>query len=138
MSDSARIRSSFDLVKAQLDAIVATFYQRLFDTHPEVRTLFPLEMARQRSHLAVAISLVVKHADDLEPIRSTLEEIGARHVTYGAERAHYGIVRDTLVASLAEHAGSAWTPELERAWSAALDRVSAVMLDGAAAWSARV
>jgi hemoglobin-like flavoprotein len=60
-----------------------------------------------------------------------LRDLGARHVAYGAEREHYPVVGEVLIASMAEIAGSAWTAEYERAWGEAFGIVAGAMLEGA-------
>jgi methyl-accepting chemotaxis protein len=127
-----RIRAGFEALAPQAGNIVDRFYENLFSQNPGVRPMFPDDMSGQKKHLASAIALVVKHADNLEPIRSALMEMGARHVGYGAQPEHYPIVRDTLVATLGEIAGSAFTPEDAQAWTDALNAVASIMIEGAA------
>jgi len=126
-----RIRSSFQLLAPRGQDVVNDFYERLFRTAPSVRPLFPDDMSGQKGHLLAALGLVVKHADNLGALTEPLHEMGARHVGYGAQPAHYGVVRDTLLATLAQFAGGAWTPQLEADWTAALNAVAGVMLEGA-------
>ncbi|MCA9292337.1 MAG: hypothetical protein KDA20_00825 [Phycisphaerales bacterium] len=125
------IESSFNALSGQAHAIVARFYELLFSEHPELRSIFPADLTEQRKHLVGAIGLVVKNVRDLEKIEPGLEEMGARHVGYGAKPEHYGVVASTLIASLKEFAGDLWTPEIEHAWSQALNAVATVMLHGA-------
>ena len=56
-----------------------------------------------------------------------------RQKTIGAEPAHYPVVGDVLIASMAAVAGSAWQPEHERAWAEAFGVVAGAMLEGAEA-----
>lgn len=126
-----RIRTGFALLAPEAEQIVDRFYQKLFAENPGVRGMFPDDMREQRQHLAAAIGLVVGHAGDLEPIRGALMEMGARHVSYGARPEHYPVVRDTLVATLGEVAGDGWSQEDGAAWTAALNAVAGIMLDGA-------
>ena len=62
---------------------------------------------------------------------------GARHVTYGAQPAHYPVVDEVLIASMAAVAGEAWRPRYERAWISAFEIVAGAMLEGAAATQLR-
>ena len=132
MDRSQLIRASFEVVADRSDALLARFYERLFDGRPQVRAMFPEDLGEQRRHLAAAVGLVVKHADNLDALAGALRDMGARHVGYGAQVAHYKVVRDVLVATLAEFAGEAWTPDIASAWKEALDEVTAWMLYGAA------
>lgn len=127
----ARIRSSFDLLAPRAGELMDRFYERLFRDYPSVKPMFPADMAKQKSHLTAAVALVVKHADNLAALEKPLQEMGARHVGYGAQPAHYGAVRDTMVATLAEMAQAAWTPELNADWTEALNTVAAAMIRGA-------
>jgi hemoglobin-like flavoprotein len=59
--------------------------------------------------------------------------LGARHVAYDAEPAHYPVVGAVLIASMAEIAGDAWRPEYEAAWAEAYSVVAGAMQEGAVA-----
>lgn len=132
MSDADLIRTSFGVVAPRVDELLVTFYENLFDGRPQVRAMFPSDMSAQRQHLKGAVGLVVKHADNLDALTDALHAMGARHVGYGARPEHYAVVRDVMLATLAQIAGEAWTAEMERAWRGALDRVAELMLEGAA------
>jgi hemoglobin-like flavoprotein len=127
----ARIRSSFELVAPRGQELMDTFYERLFAAAPSVKALFPKDMKKQKNHLLAAVGLVVKNADNLGSLEKALMDMGARHVKYGAQPAHYPVVRDTLVAALAKTAGKAWTPQLAADWTAALNVVAGAMIKGA-------
>jgi methyl-accepting chemotaxis protein len=131
--DLDALEESFDLVAPQGDALMDRFYARLFDTAPSVKPLFAgTDLRRQKGMLLGALVLLRKSLRDLEAIVPKLRELGARHVGYGAQPAHYPIVGEVLIASMADVAGPAWRPRYERAWSAAFDVVAGAMLDGAA------
>ena len=132
--DLDALEESFDLVASQGDALMDDFYARLFDTAPAVKPLFAgTDLRRQKGMLLAALVLLRKSLRDLDAIVPKLHELGARHVHYGAQPAHYPVVGEVLIASMAEVAGTAWCPRYERAWSAAFDVVASTMLDGAAA-----
>lgn len=127
-----RIRSSYDALETGAAGLVERFYAMLFDRHPDIRPLFPKEMARQAQHLQAAIALVVRNLDRLDILEEPLKQLGARHAAYGVRSEHYKIVRDTMLDALAATAGPAWTPQLAADWRHALEEVSAAMLRGAA------
>ena len=68
---------------------------------------------------------------DLDSVTPALRELGARHVRYGAQPAHYPVVGQVLISSMAQVAGDAWTPEHEQAWTEAFAIVADAMLQGA-------
>lgn len=130
-SAATRIRASFQLLAPRGQELIDTFYNMLFTTAPGVRTLFPADMSSQKGHLLGAVGLVVKHADNLAPLEGALQEMGRRHVGYGARPEHYPVVRDTMLAALAQTAGTAWNAQLAADWEQALNAVAGVMLRGA-------
>jgi hemoglobin-like flavoprotein len=131
--DLEALETSFDLVAPHGDALMDTFYARLFAAAPAVKPLFAhTDLRRQKSMLLGALVLLRKSLRNLDPIVPKLREMGARHVAYGAQPAHYPVVGEVLIASMREVAGAAWRPEYERAWEAAYGVVAGVMLEGAA------
>jgi hemoglobin-like flavoprotein len=131
--DLTALETSFDLVAPRGDQLVDVFYTRLFAAAPAVRPLFAgTDLNRQKAMLLAALVLLRKSLRDLDAVVPKLRDLGARHVAYGAEPAHYPVVGEVLIASMAEIAGDAWRPEYERAWAEAYDVVAGAMLDGAA------
>jgi hemoglobin-like flavoprotein len=127
------LETSFDLIAPRGDELMDAFYARLFDTAPGVKPLFAnTDLKKQKSMLLAALVLLRKSLRDLDAVVPKLRELGARHVAYGAEPEHYPVVGEVLLASMAEVAGPAWTPEFERAWTTAFGVVSGAMLEGAA------
>lgn len=129
----ARLESSFALLAPRGPELVEHFYQGLFEAHPGVRELFPTDMMGQQGKLLASLVAVVNSLRNLDEVVPTLHELGKRHVAYGAVPAHYDAVRDSLVASMHTLAGEAWSETLTEDWTAALDIVAKVMLEGAEA-----
>jgi hemoglobin-like flavoprotein len=132
--DLDALETSFDLVAPRGDELMDTFYAKLFATAPAVRPLFAAtDMKRQKAMLLAALVLLRKSLRDLDAVVPTLHQLGARHVRYGAEPAHYPVVGAVLIASMAEVAGDAWRPEYEQAWASAYSIVAGAMMEGAEA-----
>lgn len=127
------LRSSLELVLERQPAITKQFYEILFVRYPQVRPLFGRNAAQaQEQMLQEAIVAVVDHVEDAAWLTSTLGALGQKHVDYGVTPAMYDWVADSLIATLAEIAGSDWTPALQAAWSEALLAIRDLMLAGAA------
>ena len=130
--DLEALETSFDLVAVRGDELMDVFYARLFAAAPEVKPLFAAtDLRRQKTMLLGTLVLLRKSLRDLEAIVPKLRDLGARHVTYGARPEHYPLVGEVLLASMAEIAGPAWSPEYERAWTEAFAIVAGAMLEGA-------
>ena len=132
--DVETLEESFDLVAPQGDELMRTFYDNLFEVAPSVKPLFAhVDMDRQRQALLNMLVVLRESLRDLDDIVPDLEELGARHVGYGAEAAHYPVVGEVLIGAMAQVAGDAWKPEYTAAWQEAYGVVQGVMLSGTAA-----
>jgi methyl-accepting chemotaxis protein len=128
------LETSFDLIAPNGDQLVDDFYERLFAAAPAVRPLFAeTDLKRQKSMLLATLVLLRKSLRDLDAIVPKLRDLGARHVAYGARPEHYPVVGATLLASMAQTAGDAWSPDYEVAWAEAFEIVAAAMIGGAEA-----
>ena len=130
--DVELLETSFDLIAPRGQELVDRFYDRLFETAPGTRPLFEtVDMDTQKSSLLAILITLRESLRDLSVIAPDLEELGARHVEYGARSEHYPVVGAVLLETMAEMGGSAWTPEYTSAWAEAYNVVQDLMLQGA-------
>ena len=73
----AIIRSSFDLVAPQAEALGRHFYATLFSAAPATRDLFPVNMEVQRSRLLRALVHVVQMVDQADELVPFLQQLAA-------------------------------------------------------------
>lgn len=128
------LEKSFAAVAPQAGELMEIFYHNLFTDFPQVRPLFKdVAMDEQKRKLLAALKLTVENLRRPNKLVPVLEDLGLRHVDYGAREEHYPAVGQTLLKSLAEVACDAWTDELNDAWAEAYDEIAKIMLAGAAA-----
>jgi hemoglobin-like flavoprotein len=126
------LETSFDHIAPRGDELMDVFYARLFAAAPSVKPLFAgTDLKRQKAMLLAALVLLRRSLRDLDSVTPALRELGARHVRYGAQPAHYPVIGQVLISSMAHVAGDAWTAEYEQAWTEAFAIVADVMLQGA-------
>jgi hemoglobin-like flavoprotein len=110
--DVETLEESFDLVAPQGDELMRTFYDRLFETAPAVKPLFAdVDMERERQALLNMLLVLRESLHDLDDVVPDLQALGARHIEYGAQEAHYPVVGEVLIGAMSEVAGDAWKPE---------------------------
>ncbi len=126
------LESSFKLVAPKGEALVSRFYERLFEKYPAVKPLFKkTSIKEQKKKLLASLVLVIQNLRRPDKLTPVLQDMGARHVGYGAKPAHYDAVGENLLAVLGEFAGSAWTPQVKQAWTDAYGAIKTIMLAGA-------
>ena len=125
----ALLEASFSAVADKRADCAELFYNRLFTRYPGVKPLFAhVSMRRQQQHLMDALVTVIDNLRQPDAVESVLVELGQRHIGYGALPTHYHAVTSTLIATLKEVAGDAWTEEVDDAWHDGLEAVTTVML----------
>jgi nitric oxide dioxygenase len=117
----------------QAEAMVGSFYQRLFELDPSLRGLFHGDMRDQIRKFIEMLNVVTDQLSQLARLAPALREMGIRHAGYGVRTAHYATVRAALLGALAHSAGPTWTAELEGAWSRAYDFLARTMIEATAA-----
>jgi hemoglobin-like flavoprotein len=128
------LETSFDLIAPRGDELMDEFYARLFEAAPAVKPLFAhTDLQRQKTMLLGTLVLLRKSLRNLDAIVPKLQELGARHVEYGAQPEHYPVVGEALIGAMAAVAGSAWRSEYELAWGEAFGVVAGAMMAGAEA-----
>ena len=126
------VQSSFRLVQPVLESAAATFYERLFDLDPSLRSLFRTTREHQARMLAVALTSVVTSLGHPDRIKDAVEALGRRHVGYGVRDEHYTTVGAALLWTLEAGLGDAFTPETREAWAAAYGWLAFTMQRAAA------
>jgi hemoglobin-like flavoprotein len=130
--DISAIRQSFAIILANEPGLTSRFYDLLFARHPRAARLFsPEARVRQARMLAEALVALVDHLEDAAWLGETLPALGRRHASYGVTDEMYDWVGECLLAAMAQAAGPAWTPEVERAWAEAYQAVAGLMMSGA-------
>jgi hemoglobin-like flavoprotein len=128
---NALVRRSF--IGAMRDPAVfgQSFYDRLFELAPQLRTLFPADLQSQQHKLVQALHVLVRqleHPDTLEPV---LRQLGDRHVSYGVRPAHFAVVGEALIDTLDRLAEQPLDAETRDAWIRLYSGVASTMIRGA-------
>jgi hemoglobin-like flavoprotein len=127
------IKSSWARVLPIAEPAASMFYDRLFAIDPATRALFKSgDLTEQRQKLMQALSIVVASLDHLDRLVPTIEDLGRRHAGYAVGPGHYASVGAALLWTLQQGLASAWSSDVEAAWSAAYALLSDVMQQAAA------
>jgi len=127
----ALLESSFAALTPQADQMVARFYSRLFEVHPEVKPMFAeSDLVEQQKKLVAALQLVIGNLRNPDTLQNALRGLGKKHQGYGAEAAHFDAVAAVMMEVLEEFAADLWSEPMATAWRDALGAVKSEMLEG--------
>jgi nitric oxide dioxygenase len=127
----AVVQQSFAKVAPIADQTAVMFYERLFEVAPQVKAMFPADMAEQRQKLMATLGVVVNGLSNLESVLPAVSALAKRHVAYGARPEYYPVVGSVLLWTLEKGIGDAWTKEVADAWTAAYGTLSGYMIEQA-------
>ena len=125
------VQQSFAKVAPISEQAAVLFYGRLFEVAPGVRAMFPDDMTEQRKKLMATLAVVVNGLANLEAVLPAASALAKKHVAYGVKAEHYPIVGGALLWTLEKGLGTAWTPDVASAWTAAYGTLSGYMISEA-------
>ena len=133
LTDTQRslVQNTFAIITPIADDAAVLFYQRLFEIAPELRSMFPGEMAEQRKKLMQMLTAAVKGLDRLDQLVPVVQDLGRRHARYGVEDTHYDTVGEALLWTLEMGLGAAFTSEVRTAWATVYGLLATTMKNAA-------
>ena len=121
------VQTSFEKVVPIAATAADLFYGRLFEIDPTLRPMFPLDLSEQKHKLMHMLTVVVRGLNRLDQLVPAVQQLGARHTTYGVKSEHYATVASALLWTLEAGLGPDFTPEVKEAWVAAYTVLATTM-----------
>ncbi|XP_038047470.1 uncharacterized protein LOC119721462 [Patiria miniata] len=140
--DKQLAQGSWKFIQKDLVNLGASMFVRLLEKNPGIRKTFsfgrlnlPPDKLRQnpdlRAHgkgVMLTFGTLVSGADDLGKIIPMMEDLGARHKTYGAKPAHFPAIVEAFMYSLKKGLSpKIFTPDVQEAWRNILSVVAVTM-----------
>ena len=120
---------SFRTLSPRREAVVQSFYERLFKLHPEVQPMFAkADKTALRRKLLLALITIVDSLEDSEQLNISLQGISETHTRHHVKREHYEIFSQILLATLAEFLPDTWTDTTALAWQDSLDHITNIIV----------
>jgi hemoglobin-like flavoprotein len=110
------IQSAIPTITSNAEGVATAFYAQLFALDPSLRPMFRGDMAEQGRKLMTMLGTALNNVERLDSLLPALQNMGRRHVAYGVEKHHYGVVGQALINTLEMAFGAAFTPEARAAW----------------------
>jgi len=123
------VQESWDQVKPIADQAAELFYGRLFESDPALKPLFKGDMQAQGRKLMTMIGTAVSGLSKLDSIVPAVQDLGRRHVGYGVKASDYDTVGASLLWTLEQGLGDAFTDDVRAAWTETYRTLAGVMID---------
>ncbi len=125
------IKATVPVLKESGLLLTTHFYQRVFSINAELKNTFNManqQDGRQPTALAMAVLAYAENIDDPSALLSALLRIGHKHVSLAIRPEHYTVIGSHLIASISDVLGTAATPALLDAWTAAYGQLASLMI----------
>lgn len=126
------VQESFQLIAPRASEAARLFYDTVFHLAPEVRPLFPDDMAGQRTKFIQMLGMVINSLGNASEISEHMADLGRRHASYEVKEKHYALIGQALLSTLQKLLGAHFTTEIRSAWAAAYNMLTRLMLEAAA------
>ena len=110
----ALVQASFAKVVPIAGTAADLFYARLFEIAPDVRRMFPDDMALQKKKLMVMLGTAVNGLSRLDALLPVVHALGERHAGYGVQAEHFEPVGQALLWTLKRGLGTSSRPRSKR------------------------
>ena len=126
------VQESWAKVVPIADTAADLFYGKLFELDPNLRPLFPEDMAEQKQKLMQMIGTAVSGLNDLGAIVPAVQALGERHASYRVTTPMYDTVAEALLWTLGQGLQDGFTPEVKGAWTTVYTVLATTMQEAAA------
>jgi len=127
------VKNSWKQVVPIADQAAVLFYGKLLELDPSLKPMFKGDMTAQGQKLTRMISIAVEGLDNLDDIVPAIQDLGVKHLEYGVKNSQYDTVGESLLWTLGQGLGDAFTTEVMSAWTDVYDLLASTMKDAARA-----
>lgn len=125
----ATVRESFASVAPKSDDVTRHIFAILFTIAPDMRQMFPVNMATQRRQLLQTWVHLVQLLDRPAELRPFLEQLGRDLRRFDVAERHFEAFGTAVIASVRQYSDE-WTDETALAWADAYATIAQSVRDG--------
>lgn len=114
----ALVQQSFESDRLQLEAFIPDFYDRFFQTCPELRAVFPQETSRLEAKMLAALTHIAEALEDSARLDLILRALGDKHHQMQISDDHFRSFIQSFTGALAHLLQPDWSEDDQEAWTA--------------------
>jgi hemoglobin-like flavoprotein len=121
------VQKTWKLAQPNAAQVAELFYGRLFHLEPSYRPLFKGNTKEQGKKLTQMINVAVNGLPKLDTIVPAVEDLCRRHLDYNVTEEMYDTVGESLLWTLEQGLGEAFTDDVRDAWAETYAKLAEVM-----------
>jgi hemoglobin-like flavoprotein len=110
------IQYSFKTLTSKSKRVGEKFYDRLFESNPEISGLFKGDIKEQAGALMRMVKTVVEGLNNPQIIIPAIQDLGRRHNEYGVKPEQYKIFGECLISTIEKEMGNDFNTATKKAW----------------------
>lgn len=128
-ASSNPIERSFELAAIRCEDLTPLVYRRLFDAHPQARTMFRTDGGEfvMGSMLALTIDAILDFAGERTGHFRLITSEVSSHDAYGTPRELFVAFFDVIAQTLREVVGADWSEDIDAAWRKLLGDIESLV-----------
>ena len=111
------------------DFFIDTFYQYMFEHHPEARSFFPEKLSLQKIKLLNTLDNIINGIEYINELKDELVKLGEQHKNLGIQPEMFNHFLTAIVATANLSSDSTLTDEELLTWENAFRKISDIMLE---------
>lgn len=123
----AILTEQFRLINADGITFAQSFYTRLFEEYPELKSMFRSKMSEQYAKFIGMLSILIQGIGSPVAIMPLIIEMGESHKRYGVLPHHWDVVLNILLTVIDEKLPEYANEESHEAWRSAFALMAEIM-----------
>ena len=115
------LQNSWKQISQNRNLIIEKFYHRLFQSSPDLRTLFNQDLSIPIRQFAGMLNITINGIEQMDLIKDSLSSLGAAHRKIGVTPEQVKTMEETLIQTFREELDTQFNDELERIWREAFN-----------------
>ncbi|MEL6254330.1 MAG: adenylate/guanylate cyclase domain-containing protein [Bacteroidota bacterium] len=124
------VQASLSVLLKNEERFAESFYERVFEKAPQVRSMFKNNMTIQGRLLTHMLGGIVYSLSRPGHLKLGLKSLGKNHAKYGVMPTHYPVVKEAMLETIEAEMGDLYNDKIGAAWTQALDFVLMHMIQG--------
>lgn len=124
-----RVRETWIEVNSNPEQFGLAFYNNLFDTAPELKSMFKTDLQTMAFKFTTMLSFLVNRLNKLDQVQQELHDLSLIHNMHSVKPEHYLKTKQALLLTLKNQLKLKYDLETDIAWQLAYDTIANMLIE---------